>query len=156
CQMTVVKGSVPIGCQCPVSFSCCSNGKRSKLLMPLKWRGAGAVERGGLENRCPSYGGPGVRITPSQTVCCDVFPVDRGGWCAHERDDVSSVRGAGPPLQLIRRLALIPGRVTCRSPLRGARRGQRLSYHRKVHRPEATTEAPAWSSYPTAAGPVLP
>jgi hypothetical protein len=28
-------------------------------------RGAGAVERGGLENRCPSYGGPRVRIPPS-------------------------------------------------------------------------------------------
>ena len=63
--------------------------------------------------------------------------------------------GGWPPLQLIRRLALIPGRVTCRSPLRGGWRGQRLSYHRKLHRPESTA-APAWSSYPTAAGPVLP
>src|SRR5690349_21723262 len=29
------------------------------------WRGAGAVERGGLENRCPPCGGPRVRIPPS-------------------------------------------------------------------------------------------
>src|SRR5205085_2045172 len=28
-------------------------------------RGAGAVERGGLENRCPPCGGPRVRIPPS-------------------------------------------------------------------------------------------
>src|SRR5271169_6010980 len=28
-------------------------------------RGAGAVERGGLENRCPLCGGPRVRIPPS-------------------------------------------------------------------------------------------
>src|SRR5215469_14297913 len=28
-------------------------------------RGAGAVDRGGLENRCPSCGGPRVRIPPS-------------------------------------------------------------------------------------------
>ncbi len=31
----------------------------------LVGRGAGAVERGGLENRCPSCGGPRVRIPPS-------------------------------------------------------------------------------------------
>ena len=34
-------------------------------LTDLLGRGAGAVERGGLENRCPSYGGPRVRIPPS-------------------------------------------------------------------------------------------
>ncbi len=29
------------------------------------WRDAGAVERGGLENRCPAYAGPRVRIPVS-------------------------------------------------------------------------------------------
>ena len=37
----------------------------AKSLPPLVWRGAGAVERGGLENRCPPCGGPRVRIPPS-------------------------------------------------------------------------------------------
>jgi hypothetical protein len=36
-----------------------------KPLISFKRRGAGAVERGGLENRCPSCGGPRVRIPPS-------------------------------------------------------------------------------------------
>ncbi len=31
-------------------------------LLPSQRRNAGAVERGGLENRCPPIGGPGVRI----------------------------------------------------------------------------------------------
>ena len=43
----------------------CSRRRNSNSLMPLTWRGAGAVERGGLENRCPPYGGPRVRIPPS-------------------------------------------------------------------------------------------
>ena len=37
----------------------------AKPLAPLTRRGAGAVERGGLENRCPPCGGPRVRIPPS-------------------------------------------------------------------------------------------
>src|SRR5262249_34368596 len=38
---------------------------RGNPLLGSPWRGAGAVERGGLENRCPSCGGPRVRIPPS-------------------------------------------------------------------------------------------
>src|SRR3982074_2009356 len=40
----------------------------AKPLAPLTRRGAGAVERGGLENRCPPCGGPRVRIPPSPPV----------------------------------------------------------------------------------------
>src|SRR5215472_17491824 len=46
-------------------FRCRSREPDAKPLLPLSRRGAGAVERGGLENRCPPCGGPRVRIPPS-------------------------------------------------------------------------------------------
>src|ERR1700686_2139623 len=50
------------------AFPCCSSRPRAKPSPPFGWRGAGAVERGGLENRCPLCGGPRVRIPPSPPV----------------------------------------------------------------------------------------
>ncbi|GEM_PF-2234024 len=32
------------------------------------WRGGRVVDCGGLENRCPPSGGPGVRIPPSPPI----------------------------------------------------------------------------------------
>src|SRR5271165_3832176 len=55
----------PIWVQHPDLFSCRSKGGHANSLPPLARRGAGAVERGGLENRCPLCGGPRVRIPPS-------------------------------------------------------------------------------------------
>ena len=55
-----------LGGASPISaVGCCCRRGRAMSRTPLGWRGAGAVERGGLENRCPLYGGPRVRIPPS-------------------------------------------------------------------------------------------
>ena len=54
-------GEAALGGNIGVSTRIVLGADRIELLR----RGAGAVERGGLENRCPSYGGPRVRIPPS-------------------------------------------------------------------------------------------
>ena len=52
-----------------------------RLRVKLRWRNGRAVECGGLENRCPPIGGPGVRIPLSppkasdqtRSSCCGFF-----------------------------------------------------------------------------------
>src|SRR5437868_14740078 len=56
--------------RCDYMFRCRSRVPDVKPLLPLSRRGAGAVERGGLENRCPPCGGPRVRIPPSPPEPC--------------------------------------------------------------------------------------
>src|SRR6202047_5105905 len=65
-------------------------------------RGAGAVERGGLENRCPPCGGPRVRIPPSPppslslSCRCRLAP-ECGGVLRHFRAEPDR-RMEGPAL----------------------------------------------------------
>src|SRR5215813_14532225 len=47
----------------------------ARIGIRLLRRGAGAVERGGLENRCPSCGGPRVRIPPSPPTASPLLPL---------------------------------------------------------------------------------
>ena len=61
-------------------------------LTDLLGRGAGAVERGGLENRCPSYGDRGFESLPlrhgsfSQSVPVCRRKVAPFAWCLVEDD----------------------------------------------------------------------
>src|SRR5262249_46230908 len=121
-----------------------SQARNSNSLIPLMRRGSGAVERGGLENRCPSYGGPRVRIPPSPPAPPAGRSPARATWFERQEGTggrpplqtlrLTTRRFDGSPLHFTADLATGTPCVTSRRSLWG---GWRRRWHRKVARLQA-------------------